>query len=115
MPTVRYFHLPPGGVVERHVGITVVFGDWPVRVMKHRGWRDERQIHYRRATPAETEWLKTCRRFQSIFYRSAEQLLEDESALLDADELERLTRSLRIFGLLDTPAAGARLRATRGA
>jgi len=107
MPTVRYFHLPKGSVVERHAGITVVFGNWPVRVMKHRGWRPERLIHVRRTTQAEAEWLATCRRFQSIFYRTAEGLLDDEKDLLEGDELARLTRSLRTVGLLGAGTAGS--------
>lgn len=37
---VRYYRITNG----RNAGIAVVFGDWPERVRKHRGWTPERCV-----------------------------------------------------------------------
>lgn len=97
---VRYFSLPTGKVVDRHAGIVVVFGPWPERVLKHRGYTEERRVYTRVATVQEHEWLADCMRLQAFSYPSREALLEDEKRLLDQSSYQSLERALQVM----TPA-----------
>lgn len=87
---VRYYRMPH----VRKPGYVVVFGEWPIRVMKHRGWTRERCVHTRGATQSEAEWLSSCRRHQAIRYSNAEILLRDEADILDKTQLQSLTHAL---------------------
>jgi len=100
---VTYYCLPQGEVVDRHVGIAVVFGAWPGRVLAHRGYRSERLVCRRAATAEEHEWLAACHRYQAYLYRSVEQLLMDEAEFVAPAVLDRIGRALR------SAAAGAGL------
>ncbi len=88
---VRYYRMPSGP----NAGIAVVFGEWPDRVLKHRGWTPGRCIAQRVATQDEHDWLATCMRFQALRYPTAEGLLEDEAKILDPQQLARITRALQ--------------------
>lgn len=92
---VRYYRMPKGSVVERHIGIAVVFGNWPARVLKHRGWTKDRLVCERVATEKEHEWLASCLRFQAFHYPSVEGLLIDEAQIIEPDVLERIAVALQ--------------------
>lgn len=94
---VRYYRLPPGRQVQRNTGIAVVFGEWPGRVLKHRGWTAERQVCQRAATEEEHAWLATCNRYQAIRYADIEGLLEDEAKIIEPAVLARIEAALRQF------------------
>jgi hypothetical protein len=70
--------LPTG----RNAGFVVVFGTWPARVLKHRGWTPEKQIYQRVATPEEHDWLAGCLRYQAFHYADEDGLLDDEKQAL---------------------------------
>jgi hypothetical protein len=89
---VNYFKMES----ERNPGIAVVFGTWPERVMKHRGWTSSRHITRRVATEAEHDWLSGCLRYQAYLYPNTASLLEDESKILEPDVLARLAYSLHL-------------------
>lgn len=88
---VNYYRIQSG----RNAGIAVVFGRWPERVMKHRGWTPERHVTMRVATQAEHDWLANCMRHQAYRYQDVAELLEDEKQILDADVLARIARALQ--------------------
>lgn len=88
---VNYYRLPTG----RNAGIAVVFGCWPARVMKHRGWTPERHVATRVATQDEHDWLSNCMRHQAYLYSDVYGLLEDERQVLDAAQLARIASALR--------------------
>lgn len=88
---VRYYHIPSG----RNAGIAVVFGNWPDRVLKHRGWTSERCVCRRVATQTEHEWLEGCMRFQAYRYSTAEELLIDEAQIIDPAQLARVAEALQ--------------------
>lgn len=75
---VKYFHIPDG----RNAGIAVAFGTWPTRILKHRGWSNDRLVYERVATPEEHEWLANCMRFQALHYGTVDGLVEDEGNAL---------------------------------
>lgn len=79
---VRYYRVEAG----RNAGIIVVFGEWPARILKHRGWKN--QITMRVTTPEEDSWLSGCMRFQAIHYKSAHDLIDDEQHIIEANVLE---------------------------
>lgn len=87
---VRYYHILSG----RNAGFVVAFGNWPERVLMHRGWTPKRCVCERVATEAEHEWLASCMRFQAIRYDSLEGLVEDESRIVDSEVLKRITAAL---------------------
>lgn len=91
-PMVTYYRVSAG----RNVGIAVVFGDWPERVLTHRGWTNSRYVCERQATAEEQEWLAGCNRFQAMRYKTLEGLLEDEARIIDAPQLARIARALAI-------------------
>lgn len=88
---VRYYRLTSG----RNAGIAVVFGEWPERVLKHRGLTLKRQVCQRVATEEEHTWLAGCNRHQAIFYKELEGLLEDEARIVEPAVLRRIETSLR--------------------
>lgn len=75
---VNYYFLPAG----RNAGFVVAFGNWPERILKHRGWTKERLVYQRVATQSEHDWMANCMRFQAYSYPSTEGLLEDEQNAL---------------------------------
>ena len=79
---VRYYRVKSG----RNAGIIVAFGEWPARILKHRGWKN--QITMRVTTPEEDDWLSDCMRLQAIHYKSAHDLLEDEQNIIKGMVLE---------------------------
>jgi hypothetical protein len=87
---VRYYRIPAG----RNAGFAVVFGDWPERVLRHRGWTDERCVTRRVATEEETDWLANCNRYQAIRYRTLDDLLQDETDIVDPAQLARIALAL---------------------
>lgn len=88
---VRYYRIPSG----RNAGIVVAFGDWPERVLKHRGWTPERCVYRRVATAAEHAWLAACLRFQAFRYETIEGLLSDEAQVVDQEMLKSISHSLQ--------------------
>jgi hypothetical protein len=84
----RYFHVESG----KNAGIAVVFGDWPARIIKHRGWK--KQIYARVMTQAEIDHVESCYRYVAIHYKSVAGLLEDEKEVLSKDEFETLKASV---------------------
>ena len=88
---VRYFAVPPG---NNRPGIAVVFGDWPARTLKHRGYTDERQLYLRVATVAEHEQIAAAHRHQAWYYPSLDLLFADESNALPSDDYAVLVRCL---------------------
>lgn len=91
-PMVTYYRVSAG----RNAGIAVVFGDWPERVLTHRGWTNSRYICQRQATAEEQDWLAGCNRFQAMRYKTLEGLLEDEARIIDAPQLTRIARALAV-------------------
>lgn len=91
MQMVNYYRVPTG----RNAGIAVVFGSWPERVMKHRGWTPERHVARRVATQEEHDWLANCLRYQAYHYQDVAGLLEDEKQILDANVLARIASALQ--------------------
>ncbi|BBN90561.1 MULTISPECIES: hypothetical protein [Rhodocyclales] len=87
---VRYYRISAG----RNAGIVVAFGDWPERILKHRGWTPERCVCYRVATEKEHEWLASCLRFQAFLYPTVEGLLADEAQIIEPDVLSRIAAAL---------------------
>lgn len=87
---VSYYSIPSG----LNAGFAVVFGDWPVRVLKHRGWTSERWVCTRVATAEEHEWLSKCNRYQAFRYESLDGLLEDEANFVDEAQLSRISHAL---------------------
>lgn len=79
---VRYYRVESG----RNAGIIVAFGNWPTRILKHRGWKN--QITMRVTTAEEDEWLSDCMRLQAIHYKSAHDLIDDELHILEGNVLE---------------------------
>lgn len=90
---VRYYRIPSG----KNEGWVAVFGSWPKRVLKHRGWTPARFVHERLATEEEREWLRHCRRHQAIHYTTMADLLADAEQIL-ADWPETLGLLRRILG-----------------
>lgn len=78
MVLVSYYRIPAG----RNAGVVVVFGAWPERILRHRGWTNDKRIYQRGATPAEHDWLRNCMRYQAFRYESVDGLLEDEKQVL---------------------------------
>lgn len=89
---VRYYRIPTG----RNAGIAVVFGEWPERVLQHRGWTPARCVTERVATQEEHDWLAGCMRHQALRYPTLKGLLDDEARILDRAQLARLACSLTI-------------------
>lgn len=92
---VRYYRLPPGRQVQRNAGFAVVFGSWPERVLKHRGWTAKRELCQRVATEDEHAWLASCNRYQAIRYTDIDELLEDEAGIIEPAVLARIEAALR--------------------
>lgn len=90
---VRYYRIPAG----RNEGWIAVFGEWPERVLRHRGWTPERQVHERYATEEEHQWISRCRRFQAIHYATTTDLLADAEQVL-ADWPETLKLLCQVLG-----------------
>ena len=88
---VNYYRIQSG----RNAGIVVVFGRWPERVLKHRGWTPGRHVASRVATQDEHDWLASCMRHQAYHYQDVAGLLEDEKLILDADVLARIASALQ--------------------
>lgn len=88
---VRYFRIAAG----RNAGIAVVFGDWPQRVLTHRGWTAQRYRCQRLATAEEETWLAGCMRHQAFRYPTLDGLLEDEAQILEPAQLARISRALQ--------------------
>lgn len=86
---VNYYRIQSG----RNAGIAVVFGSWPARVMKHRGWTLERHVATRVATQDEHDWLANCMRHQAYHYQDVDGLIEDEKHFLDTEQLARIANS----------------------
>lgn len=97
--TVSYYRIPAG----RNAGFAVVFGDWPERVLKHRGWISSRFLCQRSATAEEQAWLAGCNRYQAIRYRTLEGLIEDETRIVDRLQLERLVGALQATPRVHSP------------
>jgi hypothetical protein len=70
--TVKFFHVES----ERNSGIILVFGAWPARILKHRGWKNE--IYRRVMTDDEIEHVSNCYRYVAIKYKNLADLLADE-------------------------------------
>lgn len=88
---VRYYRIPSG----RNAGIAVAFGEWPERVLKHRGWTPERCVYRRVATEKEHEWLAACMRFQAFHYPTVDGLLADEAQIIDPAMLNSIAAALQ--------------------
>lgn len=84
---VRYYRTDRS---SRNGVIAVVFGDWPVRVLTHRGWTNERQIYSRIATTSEAADIVSATRYMSSRYKTVDLLLEDERRILDDVEYGKL-------------------------
>lgn len=80
---------------KRNEGIAVVFGVWPVRVLRQRGWTHK--IAQRVATAEESQKINASMRCQAILYRSIDDLLEDERRVLDDAVYKRLEESIRLY------------------
>lgn len=88
---VRYYRMTTG----KNTGIAVVFGEWPDRVLKHRGWTPDRCVCERVATESEHEWLAGCMRHQAYRYPTVDGLLADEAQILPTDVLSRISSALQ--------------------
>jgi len=91
---VRYYRLESG---RNAGGIAVVFGEWPERVLRHRGYTSKRQVCQRVTTGEEDQWLAVCMRHQAILYRDVDGLLEDEARIVEPAVFARLESVLRNF------------------
>ncbi|MDK9702430.1 MAG: hypothetical protein OEL20_04770 [Sulfuritalea sp.] len=89
---VRYYRIPSG----RNAGFAVVFGEWPGRVLAHRGWTPQRCVTERVATQEEHDWLAGCMRHQAYRYPTLAGLLEDEAGILDPAQLARIACALQL-------------------
>lgn len=89
---VRYFAM---NTSPRNTGIAVVFGEWPERVLRHRGYTEARRAWTRLATAEENAWLASCHRFQALWYVDVEKLLEDEREIVAPDVFDKLAPVLR--------------------
>lgn len=64
---------------------------WPVRILKHRGWHRATALVHRRLSAAESEWLAQQYRYQAFTYTSWGELIDDEQrAYPSAPYLARL-------------------------
>ena len=84
-PRIQYYELKGEG---RNAGIHVVMGNWPARVLEHRGLTHDRQVWSRDATAEETEEISASTRCLVQRYDDAESLLEDERRILAAHPTE---------------------------
>lgn len=84
---VTYYATPPSSV-SRNSGVAVVYGSWPARVLKHRGWTKKREICRRVSTDEEDQWLATCMRHEAFLYPTLDGLLADESQFRSKESLD---------------------------
>jgi hypothetical protein len=69
---IRFYRVDKG----RNKGIVLVFGAFPARILKHRGWNNP--IYQRLMVQAEIDMVQQCRRLVSYRYEDIESLLIDE-------------------------------------
>lgn len=93
MVLVNYYHLKDG----KNAGIVMTFGQWPERVLKHRGWTKQRLVTTRVATQEEHEWLANCMRHQAYRYDSVTALIEDERNFVDENVITRLANAFSMI------------------
>lgn len=85
---VRYYKKDSG----RNAGIIVAYGNWPSRILKHRGWK--KQITMRVTTKIEDDWLNECLRLQAIRYDSLDDLIADETNIVEPNVLDYIKLAL---------------------
>ena len=88
------FYAASASNVSRNSGVAVVYGAWPARVLKHRGWTKKREICRRVATDAEDQWLATCMRHEAFLYPTLDGLLADESQFRSNESLDTFRRCI---------------------
>lgn len=74
--TIKFYRVDKG----RNKGIVLVFGAFPRRILKHRGWSD--LIYSRAMVQSEIEFVQQCRRLVSYRYDTIDALLIDELNVL---------------------------------
>jgi len=62
--TIKFYRVDKG----RNKGIVLVFGAFPARILKHRGWKNP--IYQRAMVKAEIEMVQQCRRLVSYRYEN---------------------------------------------
>jgi hypothetical protein len=71
-----------GGLAEevdwRKQGIVVTLGEWPVRILKHRGLADKKSLLTRPGTPEEEAEIKAFTRCVCYTYQFASGLIEED-------------------------------------
>jgi len=93
--TIRFYRVDKG----RNQGIVLVFGAFPLRILKHRGWSN--LIYTRVMVQAEIDLVTQCRRLVSYRYETIDALLIDELNVLgNSKEFE--TESKVLCNLFDT-------------
>jgi hypothetical protein len=85
---VRYYKIESG----KNKGFIIAFGCWPIRILKHRGWKTP--LALRASTTEEDAWLADCLRLQAIHYKSANDLLCDEQEFLEQSTFQRIEKIL---------------------
>jgi hypothetical protein len=74
--TIKFYRVDKG----RNKGIVLVFGAFPLRILKHRGWHNV--IYTRVMVQSEIEFIQQCRRLVSYRYEDLSTLLIDELNVL---------------------------------
>lgn len=81
---------------KRNNKYIVTYGDWPVRSLRHKGWKD--LIYKRPATQEETSDIKSSSRYLFYAYKTTAGLLEDEREILGetSEHYQGLVQALKL-------------------
>ncbi len=89
--TVKFFTKNEG----RNAGLILVYGEWPARILKHRGWKSV--IYERAMTQDEFDYVRSCLRYVAIRYETVDDLLADEIEVLSNEQFAAEELVLRRF------------------